>query len=79
MVVIRLARGGAKARPFFNIVVADKLHRAYRVLQPYRQGKRRKHPYCARPLDLLEGRWRTGISYRGTPDQPSRQKSCLMV
>ncbi len=24
MVVIRLARGGAKARPFYNIVVADK-------------------------------------------------------
>ncbi len=24
MVVIRLARGGAKARPFFNIVIADK-------------------------------------------------------
>ena len=24
MVVIRLLRGGAKARPFFNIVVADK-------------------------------------------------------
>ena len=24
MVVIRLARGSAKARPFFNIVVADK-------------------------------------------------------
>jgi small subunit ribosomal protein S16 len=24
MVVIRLARGGAKARPFFTIVVADK-------------------------------------------------------
>jgi small subunit ribosomal protein S16 len=24
MVVIRLARGGSKARPFFNIVVADK-------------------------------------------------------
>jgi small subunit ribosomal protein S16 len=24
MVVIRLTRGGAKARPFFNIVVADK-------------------------------------------------------
>jgi small subunit ribosomal protein S16 len=24
MVVIRLARGGAKARPFFNVVVADK-------------------------------------------------------
>ncbi len=24
MVVIRLARGGAKSRPFFNIVVADK-------------------------------------------------------
>ena len=24
MFVIRLARGGAKARPFFNIVVADK-------------------------------------------------------
>ena len=23
MVVIRLARGGAKKRPFFNIVVAD--------------------------------------------------------
>ena len=27
MVVIRLARGGAKARPFFNIVVADKRDR----------------------------------------------------
>ncbi|MEI8324432.1 MAG: 30S ribosomal protein S16 [Betaproteobacteria bacterium] len=27
MVVIRLARGGAKARPFFNIVVADKRSR----------------------------------------------------
>ena len=27
MVVIRLARGGAKARPFFNIVVADKRER----------------------------------------------------
>ena len=24
MVVIRLSRGGAKARPFYNIVVADK-------------------------------------------------------
>ena len=24
MVVIRLSRGGAKARPFFNVVVADK-------------------------------------------------------
>ena len=27
MVVIRLSRGGAKARPFFNIVVADKRNR----------------------------------------------------
>ena len=27
MVVIRLARGGAKKRPFFNIVVADSRHR----------------------------------------------------
>lgn len=27
MVVIRLARGGAKGRPFFNIVVADKRER----------------------------------------------------
>lgn len=27
MVVIRLARGGAKKRPFFNIVVADKRER----------------------------------------------------
>jgi small subunit ribosomal protein S16 len=27
MVVIRLSRGGAKARPFFNIVVADKRER----------------------------------------------------
>jgi small subunit ribosomal protein S16 len=27
MVVIRLSRGGSKARPFFNIVVADKLVR----------------------------------------------------
>lgn len=27
MVVIRLARGGAKARPFFNVVVADKRER----------------------------------------------------
>jgi small subunit ribosomal protein S16 len=27
MVVIRLARGGAKKRPFFNIVAADKQNR----------------------------------------------------
>jgi small subunit ribosomal protein S16 len=27
MVVIRLARGGAKARPFFNIVITDKRNR----------------------------------------------------
>ena len=27
MVVIRLARGGAKKRPFFNVVVADSRHR----------------------------------------------------
>ena len=27
MVVIRLARGGAKKRPFYNIVVADSSHR----------------------------------------------------
>ena len=27
MVVVRLARGGAKARPFFNIVVTDKRSR----------------------------------------------------
>lgn len=27
MVVIRLARGGAKKRPFFNIVAADKRNR----------------------------------------------------
>ena len=27
MVVVRLSRGGAKARPFFNIVVADKRNR----------------------------------------------------
>jgi small subunit ribosomal protein S16 len=27
MVVIRLARGGSKGRPFFNIVVADKRER----------------------------------------------------
>lgn len=27
MVVIRLARGGSKHRPFFNIVVADKRNR----------------------------------------------------
>lgn len=27
MVVIRLSRGGAKARPFYNIVVADKRNR----------------------------------------------------
>lgn len=27
MVVIRLSRGGAKNRPFFNIVVADKRNR----------------------------------------------------
>jgi len=27
MVVIRLARGGAKKRPFYNLVVADSRHR----------------------------------------------------
>ncbi len=27
MVIIRLARGGAKKRPFYNVVVADSRHR----------------------------------------------------
>jgi small subunit ribosomal protein S16 len=34
MVVIRLARGGAKARPFFNIVVADKRTRRDGLYNP---------------------------------------------
>ena len=29
MVVIRLARGGAKKRPFYNIVVADRRNRRH--------------------------------------------------
>ena len=53
MVVIRLARGGSKGRPFFNIVVADKRTR--------RDGR-------PRPSDLLARCGCSGISYRGTPD-----------
>jgi small subunit ribosomal protein S16 len=33
MVVIRLARGGAKGRPFYNIVVADSKERRDRFIE----------------------------------------------
>ena len=61
MVVIRLARGGAKKRPFFNIVVADSrtaprrpLHRARRFLQPGRLGRRAAAARRLRPRRALD-------------------------
>jgi ribosomal protein S16 len=58
MVVIRLARGGAKKRPFYSIVRriaarATALHRAHRVLRPEAPEGRRLPPQrrAARPLD----------------------------
>ncbi len=85
MVVIRLNRGGSKARPFFNIVVADKrVRRDGRFLErigfynPTAPWWRRRSAHCPRPSDLLEERWRPGFSHRGTPDPSSWQSRSLI-
>jgi len=70
MVVIRLARGGSKKRPFYSLVAADSLNRrdgrfieGIGFLQPCGPGWFRKPEHCHGPPDLLEKRWRTVLFY----------------
>ena len=63
MVVIRLARGGAKKRPFFNIVVADsRVRRDGRFIErvgfynPVAAGAEQPLRVAFDRVDLLDGR-----------------------
>ena len=70
MVVIRLARGGAKKRPFFNIVVADSRER--------RDGRFIErvgfyNPMAAGPRHALGRRGRAALAHRGAPGRPGEE------
>ena len=78
MVVIRLSRGGAKARPFFNIVVADKRVRRdgsfierIGFYNPIAKGGEEA-------LRIAHDRLSYWVGVRGPLGQASRPKSRLM-
>lgn len=65
MVVIRLARGGAKKRPFYNVVVADsRTRRDGRFIErigfynPIASEKEEGSAHRRRPSELLAAKWR---------------------
>ena len=82
MVVIRLARGGAKKRPFFNIVVADSRNRRdgrfiervgfYNPIATKNEESLRPR---SRPHRLLGGARREGFRHRGRPRE-ARCEAC---
>jgi small subunit ribosomal protein S16 len=85
MVVIRLNRGGSKARPFFNIVVADKrVRRDGRFLErigfynPTAKGGEEGLRIAQDRLTYWTGRWGPGFSHCGTPDPSGRQSRSLI-
>ena len=74
MVVIRLSRGGAKARPFFNIVVADKrTRRDGRFIErmgfynPIATDNEESIRIAQDRLTYWQERWRAGLAHGGTP------------
>ena len=76
MVVIRFARGGAKKRPFFNVVVADSRNRRdgrfiERVgfYNPIAAERRRGPAPLGRPHHLLAGARRAHVGHRRRPRQ----------
>lgn len=84
MVVIRLARGGAKKRPFYNIVATDsRSSRDGRFIERvgfYKSGGLRRRA-DARPQHrtsgLLAGERRQAVADRGSPGQAGRQGCSL--
>ena len=77
MVVIRLSRGGSKARPFYNIVVADKRVR--------RDGRFIERLGFYNPLakdgeeGLLARRGRPSVRHRRASGQASRQEGSRLI
>jgi ribosomal protein S16 len=69
MVVIRLSRGGSKARPFYNIVAADKRVR--------RDGSFIERLGFYNPN--AQGRWRAGFRDRRAPDQAGCPEDCCLI
>ena len=74
MVVIRLARGGAKKRPFYNIVVADsRKRRDGRFIErvgfynPMASGGEQPLRVALDRVDLLVGRRRATVAHREAP------------
>jgi hypothetical protein len=78
MVVIRLSRGGSKARPFYNIVAADKrVRRDGSFIE--RLGFYNPNARCPGPRERLEGRWRAGFRDRRAPDQAGCPEDCCLI
>ncbi len=80
MVVIRLARGGAKKRPFYNIVVADSRERRdgrfierLGFYNPMAAGARAAAARGDRPRDLLGRRRRAAVAHRRPPGRPGQE------
>jgi ribosomal protein S16 len=72
MVVIRLSRGGSKARPFYNIVAADKRVR--------RDGSFIERLGFYNPNARGgEERWRAGFRDRRAPDQAGCPEDCCLI
>ncbi len=81
MVVIRLARGGAKKRPFYNIVVADSRNRRdgrfiERVgfYNPIATAKEEGLRLVARPHQLLAGARRAAVRHRRRARQEAQRR-----
>ena len=80
MVVIRLSRGGAKKRPFFNIVVADSRERRdgrfiERVgfYNPMAAGAEQPLRVALDRVDALGRRGRAALADRGAPGRPGQE------
>ena len=84
MVVIRLSRGGTKARPFYNIVVADKRNRRDgRYLErigfynPMARGAEEPLRLAQDRFDALVVYWCTAIRHGGPFDEGGREGPSL--
>ena len=86
MVVIRLARGGAKKRPFFNIVATDSRNRRdgrfierIGFYNPIASGEEVGLRIAAGSPGVLARRWRTTVADRCSPGRRRQESRCLIL
>jgi hypothetical protein len=86
MVVIRLSRGGSKARPFFNIVVADKRDRRdgrfierIGFYNPLAKGAAESLRVAQGPSDPLDQRWRAMLAHRDPFGKASGRQGSRLI